>query len=65
LIIGEKRMEDDLEKKKKTYKAPALRRVRLEVRTSVLSVCMLSPIVSATASPATCTELLWQCFGVS
>jgi hypothetical protein len=53
-------VDSDL-KKKKRYKPPLFRRVRLEVRTSVLSVCSLSVPTSPTFIPATCTSGLEPC----
>jgi len=46
-------------KEKKPYKAPAFRKVSLEVKTSVLAVCSLSTPVSPTLG--TCTQPGVEC----
>jgi hypothetical protein len=56
-------MENNVEspQEKKPYEPPMFRRVSLDVKTSVLSVCSLSVPVSPTFSPATCTSGLEPC----
>lgn len=49
-------------KEKKPYKAPAFRKVSLEVKTSVLSACSLSTAVSPLFP--TCTQPGTQCYYV-
>jgi hypothetical protein len=55
-------VESDSEKKKKTYEPPVFKRVRLEVKTSVLAVCSLSVPVAPYSTPTGCFELLDPCF---
>jgi len=49
--------------KKKPYEAPAFRRVRLEVKTSVLAACSLSTSVSPLFP--TCDQQVGQCFDLA
>jgi hypothetical protein len=47
-------VDSNSEKRKKPYEPPVYRRVRLEVRTSVLAVCSISTNVSP--NPVTCLQ---------
>jgi hypothetical protein len=42
----ENKVESHSGKEKKAYEPPAFKRVRLEVRTSVLAACLVSPLFS-------------------
>lgn len=48
--------------KKKPYKAPVFRQVRLEVKTSVLAVCQTSTNISPNVT--TCNQPLTYCVGL-
>lgn len=48
--------------KKKAYKAPVFRQVRLEVKTSVLATCETSTNLSPNVD--TCNQPLTNCVGV-
>ena len=47
-------IESHSEKKKRAYAPPAFKRVRLEIKTSVLGTCSLSFPTSISGDPATC-----------
>ena len=50
-------------REKKPYKAPAFRKVSLEVKTSVLAACSLSTAVSPLFP--TCNQQVGQCFDLA
>jgi hypothetical protein len=56
-------MENSMEETKRPYEPPVFRKVRLEVRTSVLSVCSLSVPVSPQppGDPIFCQEPFVGC----
>jgi hypothetical protein len=59
----ENKVESNSEKRKKAYEPPAFRRVRLEIKTSVLAVCSLSFPVSP--DTFTCKEPFNSCIDPS